>query len=269
MRSRQALLAILAAALVVGLAGCSGSSTSGSNMMAVPEKGVETTASTADQPREIIRNADISVRVVDVRASVARAAEVATNSGGRVASERIDSEGDDANASLTLRVPAEKLDAALASIGSLGTVTSLNVTADDVTATAVDLNARIAALQTSVNRLNELLATAKTTTDLLAIEKELSARQAELDSLTAQRKALSEQVALSTVNVTLWPNSLAAGPAPPGFASGLATGWNTLRTVLAAFVTVAGFAIPFLLALLIIGVPVLLVVTSVRRRRRD
>jgi hypothetical protein len=170
---------------------------------------------------------------------------------------------------MMLRIPAASLDDSLARIGALGTVTSLYITTEDVTAQGVDLDARIAALKTSVTRLNELLAQAKNTGDLLSIEKELSARQAELDSLTAQRKALSESVALSTVTVQISPTSAAAESLPPGFASGLESGWSALKTLVAALITVAGFLLPFALALTVVAIPVLVIVLVVRRRSRD
>jgi hypothetical protein len=59
-----------------------------------------------------------------------------------------------------------------------------------------------------------------------AVGLELTTRQAELDSLVAQRAALSDLVALSTLNVTVDPRSEAAVWTPPGFVSGLESGWN-------------------------------------------
>ena len=65
----------------------------------------------------------------------------------------------------------------------------------------VDLDARIKALQTSVDRMTQLLAQATRIEDLLAIETQLSQRQAELDSLKAQRTWL-ELLFLSTTTMT-------------------------------------------------------------------
>jgi len=270
MARRTALMSGLAALALVALAACGGgSSSSGGEGQVTPDKGgIVTGAPTANQSREIIRYADIALRVDDVRATVRGVTDIAASAGGRVANESIDAMGQSEFATLTLRVPAATLDETLQRIGALGTVTSLIVNSEDVTTQAVDLDARIAALQTSVNRLTELLAEAKNTTDLLAIEQELSARQAELDSLTAQRKALSDQVALSTVNVSIAASTVASRTLPPGFAAGFETGWNALQTVVAAVITVAGFAVPFLLAFLVIAVPIALVIVLVRRARR-
>lgn len=99
-------------------------------------------------------------------------------------------------------------------MGDLGEVLSLNVVAEDVTAQGADLDARIGALEVSITRLRQLLATAETTKDLIDIEAELTARQAELDSLVAQRAALSDQVAQSTLVVSVSPRSEAVAWTP-------------------------------------------------------
>ena len=98
--------------------------------------------------------------------------------------------------------------------------------------------------------------------------RKLPARQAELDSLTAQRAVLADAVALSTVYVSLTPESEAAQFTPPGFLSGLESGWNALRTVVATVITAAGFLLPFALALAVVAVPIIVVVFALRRRRR-
>ena len=274
MRQRTALLGTVAAVLLVALTGCSGGSSSsesssGGNVDSKDSVPAVSGDATVQQPREIVRNADMGIRVDDVRASVGGISAITQSVQGRVSNQSLEAYGAGAeSASMTLRIPAASLDDSLARIGALGTVTSLYISTEDVTAQGIDLDARIAALQTSVTRLQQLLAQAKSTDDLLAIEKELSARQAELDSLVAQRKALSESVALSMVTVQISPTSAASESLPPGFAAGLESGWNALRTATAALITVVGFLLPFVLALIVIGIPVLVITLVVRRRRR-
>jgi len=273
MRYRCALLGAMAAVLLVVLTGCGGSSSSSeySSGGNVDSKDLSSVSGdpTVQQPREVVRNADMGIRVDDVRASVGGITAITQSAQGRVSNESVDTFGGGAEfANMTLRIPASSLDDSLARIGALGTVTSLYISTADVTAQGIDLDARVAALQTSVTRLQQLLAQAKSTGELLAIEKELSARQAELDSLVAQRKALSESVALSTVMVQITPTSVASESLPPGFAAGLGSGWSALRTVTAALVTVAGFMLPFALVLTLVGLAVLVIVLVVRRRRR-
>jgi hypothetical protein len=247
------------------LVGC-GSSGTGDSMESVPVPAEEVLD---DQGREIIRNANMSVRVDDVRASVDDVKSITQQAGGRVSNESVNTTGDALYADITVRVPAEDLDAVIEQVSALGTVLSVNVFAEDVTAQGADLDARIAALQTSVDRLSQLLAAAETTKDLVEIEGELTERQAELDSLVAQREALSELVALSTLSVYLEPSSDAAQWSPPGFLSGLESGWNALRTTIAGLITVAGFALPFLVVAAVVVVPIVVLVVWLNRRRHS
>ena len=98
-----------------------------------------------------------------------------------------------------LRIPSANLDATLADLKRLGTVETATLNATDVTAQSKDIDGRITALQTSVDRLLALMAKATTTADLITIESTLSDRQGQLDSLRAQQKALADQVAMSTI----------------------------------------------------------------------
>lgn len=262
---RAAALMLAAATASLLLAGCAGGDTMSQDELteggAVPAQDVVAQEST----REIIRNADMALRVDDVQVAVDRIDSITAQSGGRIASEEVVSTGDSRYATITARIPAERLDSVITAVGDLGEVLSLNVVAEDVTAQGADLDARIEALEVSIARLRQLLATAETTKDLIDIESELTARQAELDSLVAQRAVLSDQVAQSTLIVSVSPSSEVPAWSPPGFVSGLESGWNALRTVTAALVTLAGFLLPFVAVLALIAVPIILLVF--RRRK--
>lgn len=259
---RYASALILGTAALLALSACAGgdSSTSGEAMP------VQDSVMT-EPGREIIRNADMSVRVDDVRSSTAEATRITRDAGGRISQESVTATGEALYATITARIPADRLDTVIAEMGGLGEVTSLNVFTDDVTAQGADLDARIEALQTSITRLRDLLAQANTTKDLIDIEGELTARQAELDSLVAQRSVLSEAVAMSTLNVYLSPSSEAAEWTPPGFLSGLQSGWNALRTLTAGLITLVGFLLPFIAVLGVLAVPIVILIIWLRRRR--
>ena len=115
-----------------------------------------------------------------------------------------------------------------------------------MTATAVDLDARISALRSSAARLQALMDGAGTTEALLGAEKALSERQEQLESLQSQRSLLADQVELSTLRVHLEPFGVAPAGGPDGFLDGIGTGWRALVTVLGATVVVLGVVLPFL-----------------------
>ena len=221
----------------------------------------------ADQPvqRSIIYTGTITLRVDDVPAAAARVAALATGAGGFVGGDQRQLDADHSTATLTLRVPAEKFAGTLDTIGRDGQERSRSISTDDVTATVVDLDARIKTQQASVDRMRDLLAKAQSITDVATVEAELSKREADLESMQAKQRNLADLTALSTITVTLLGKD-AASPKPPatGFVGGLQHGWHAFLAAIDGLLTVLGALLPFLVVL---GVP-LLVWLRLRRRRR-
>lgn len=281
---------ILAAAGMVLLAACSGTTAEQSAPVAAdgavaevapgvgapqgiaPDQGgagtVATTTTNTSSDRQVVKNAYVSMEVDDVAKSVFAIHGLVKKRNGLIASEETQASGDATSSMITAQIPAADLDAFITDVSALGTVQSVNISAQDVTGQVVDLDARIKALQTSVDRMTQLLAQAQKIDDMLAIETQLSARQAELDSLTAQRKVLGEQVALSTATITLSPKTEIKPVEAPGFLSGLQSGWAAFVSVITVMVTAAGFLLPFaLVAAIFIGAIVFLVLRANRRHR--
>ena len=103
----------------------------------------------------------------------------------------------------TARIPAENYRSFLTAAGEAGNVTSLNESAQDITAEYVDVEARLKALNDQRDRLNALADKAETTADLLEIESQLSDVQYQLESYTGQMRLMDNQVRYSTVDISL------------------------------------------------------------------
>jgi hypothetical protein len=231
------------------------------------EDGSAVTTSTAAD-RQIIRSGYMSMRVEDVGRSASEVRGLAAAANGLISSEDVSTSGDNAYATIQAQVPADRLDGFIKDVSALGTVDTVNLSASDVTAQVVDLDARIDALKTSISRLTQLLAQASRIEDLLAIETQLAQRQSELDALTAQRTYLADQVALSTLTVNLAPLTEEPQVEAPGFVSGLKSGWNAFVSVVMVAVTAVGFLLPWLVLLAILAIPVVLIVIRATRRHR-
>lgn len=171
-------------------------------------------------------------------------------------------------AQLVVRIPAASLTETLDAIKNLGTVQFVSITATDVTAQSQDLDARVAALRASVDRLLGLLTAATTTKDLIDIETALSSRQADLESLESQRRALSDQVELSTITVSFASSATAPTKKPSDFVSGVSVGWQTLISFLGGAIVVVGFLLPWLIAVGLVGCVVFVLVRRAARKRR-
>ena len=217
----------------------------------------------------MIRTAYVTMRVDDVAQATIDVQGLVSRRDGLISAEDAQVSGDNTYATITAQVPAAQLDGFLDDVSALGTVDAVNVTAQDVTTQVVDLDARIAALTTSIDRMSVLLAEAERIEDLLAIEAQLSARQAELDSLLAQRTYLGDQVAMSAVTITMSPVSTPIAEVDaPGFLSGLRSGWAAFTSAIAVAITAAGFLLPFAIILLVVAVPLIAIAVRQSRRRR-
>lgn len=230
----------------------------------------ESSIGPVDPDRDVVTTGSVSVEVDDPAAAADRLAAWLRTVDGRVDSrsetDEDERDGAGAYASLTVRVPADQVDATVEELRGYGDLGAVDVSREDVTTQRVDLDARIDSLSISVQRLQDILADAESTRDLLSVETTLSQRQAELSSLEAQREALGEQVALSTLEVFLGSSDGAETPDPGGFLGGLQDGWNALVSAVDAVVVTVGVVLPWLavVAVLTLG---WLAVRRVRRRR--
>ena len=270
-------IATVAVVLVVGCSGPSDSESGGADggggAGAVSDEGGaagDDGGAAVDADRQVITNASATLAVDDPAGSAQQVSELVESAGGRV-DERTEqtATGDndqDASADLVVRVPADALTDVLADLEELGEVASVSVSRSDVTGQAVDLDARISALQTSVTRLQTLLDEAPTTEALLAAEGALSGRQEQLESLQSQRALLADQVELSTLRVHLQPPGVAPPGGPDGFVDALGTGWNALVSTAGAAVVALGVLLPWLLVAAVIAAVVLVPLRRARRR---
>ena len=255
------------------LTACGSSTTSmgmsDSSISSVPATGDMMVENKVSIDRSIIKTSSLTIRVKNVEKSITQAQDLATQFEGRVDdSSQYKNPGseDSLSANLTIRVPSANLEKALEAFKDLGDVESSSISATDVTMQKVDLDARIAALNTSIERFKQLISSATNTSDLIAAETALAERQAELDSLTAQLKYLSEQVDMSVIYLALLPNDSFSAIKPIGFLAGIEKGFVALLNAAANLTSILGYFIPWIVAILVI-VAIFKLISRIRRNR--
>ena len=275
MRRRFAVTGLILTALL--LTGCSASGTDTSGVVSGPapgavdgfEPGAEPgSGPTKDGTTEaMVITAELVLTVDEPSTTAGEIIDLVREVGGSLAlrEESRDPEGTEAGSRVVLRIPSDEFDAVLPRIIELGKQDSLSVQRVDVGDQIVDLDARITALQTSVDRLLELMSRAGTTESLLAIEQALSDRQASLDSLTAQRQLLGDQVSYATLSISLFPPGIVADPAPDTFWEGLLMGWSSLVTAGSAVLVGLGVLLPWLVVAAFLAGLVVVIVRRIRR----
>lgn len=202
-------------------------------------------ASQLDADREVIVTGSVSVTVGDPRGSAQKVSAYVDSIGGRVDSRSESSDNKYEAAYLEVRVPSNKVTATIAKLKTYGSVTNVSLQNQDVTSQAQDLDARIDALKVSIKRLQKIMAEATTSNELIKAEGALTQRQEQLESLSAQRTSIADQVQLSTLSIELAEKAKADSVSPGGFKGGVIDGWNALVSTLNNIVEFLGIMLPW------------------------
>lgn len=173
--------------------------------------------------------------------------------------------------SMSIRVPAVRFDETMARLASLAfRVTARHESGQDVTEEYVDLENRLESLETSRQRLLEIMQEAETAEVLLDAEQHLTEREAEIEALKGRMQYLSQSAQLSAISIELQPHRLSQ-PVDAGWqpAETVRDAWEALLDGLRGL---ADFTIYFAIAILpwlaVLGLVICLVVFFVRRRRK-
>ena len=235
------------------------------NSSIVPEELPDSTDETA---QKIIYNADINMESTDFDASRDTLLAAVDDCGAWMEYSSLsgDAKDHDRYAYYTVRVPVENYRTFLAAVGEAGSVLDLSETAENITSSYIDVQARLSALEAQRDRLADQ---AETTADLLEIESQLSDVQYQLENYTRQLKNMDQQVSYSTVDIRL---SEVATLTPTGTTFGervvdaFADGWRGFVVFLQGFVLAVIYLWP---VLLVVGIIVALAVTLTKRRRKN
>ena len=107
------------------------------------------------------------------------------------------------SASLTVRIPAERVDEFTEEMSGIANVVSTNLSREDITLSYVATENRVKALQTEEARLLELMEQAETMADLLEIESRLTDVRYELENRASQLRLYDNQVDYATIYLSI------------------------------------------------------------------
>jgi ABC-type Fe3+-hydroxamate transport system substrate-binding protein len=229
---------------------------------------------------KLTRSASLDLRVKDIGTAAARVRTIAAGLQAIVLTEQIGkggpgdplplaSSGRPSSSAtgfgaLTLSVPSDRLDSALDQISKIdGTVLQRTTSSQDVTSQYVDTQSRLKTMSASVERVRALMAQAKDLGQVVALESEVSRREADLEAMQSQLDALRTSVERSTLAVSL----STPGNEPVtvnGFMAGLRSGWDAFTTSASALLRGVGALLPFAVFFALLGAPL----WSWWRRRR-
>ncbi len=202
----------------------------------------------------IIYSGSLNLVVLDSMQTQADVQRLTEEFGGYVAaSESYRYEQGSVTINMTLRVPAAKFDEVMAQLRKLALeINHDSVSSENVTQEYVDLDARLRALEAKATRLEELMEDAEDTEAVLAIYRELSATQQEIEQVKGRMQYLERSAAMATISVTLTPDALSrpvevAGWRPQGTAKRAVEALlSTLQFLGNAFIWILLYVVPVL-----------------------
>ncbi|GII92038.1 DUF4349 domain-containing protein [Sinosporangium siamense] len=222
------------------------------------------------EPRSIIYTASLSVRVRDVPAAADKAKQIVSAAGGHLVREESNSYSRQ-TAELAFKVPPAAYQATLNTLGTaVGERRSLTQNSEDVTEVMADVDSRLKSARSAIDSLRTLLGKAETVGDVLKVERELSDRERELESLQARQKALVSQTTMASITLKLSGTETTAPvplDEPRGFVASIASGWDSLMASGREALAVLGWLIPWLIVIVPAGALLVALRRRVRRRR--
>ena len=167
----------------------------------------------AGADRLVIRNATLTIVVTDPFKAKDTISALAGEMGGFVVSSNtykvpLDGGGEAPEATITIRVLAEKLDDSLQRIKALvknpeTDVLAENTTGQDVTKEYTDLQSRLKNLQQAEEQLREIMASATKPEDVLNVFNQLTQVREQIEVIQGQIQYYREAANLSAISVTI------------------------------------------------------------------
>lgn len=229
---------------------------------------------------KIIRNATVSAETRDFDRALAEIRASAASLGGY--EQSVNTTGKSYHSSdrycrsarLTLRIPADSLDAFLGTVGDLVNVTSQSANSINVTSEYYDIQSRIGVLQSEKVAYEEMLKKSDDVNYLLQIKDRLYDVIEEIEAYETQLRVYDNKVAYSTVSMTLdevIEYSQITTPAD-SFGTRITTAfresWKDFASGFQSFVVWFVSAIPTLLVIAVITGGAIGILLAVRARSR-
>lgn len=173
-----------------------------------PEQTSENTASLTDHSSEkLIHTYHYTTETKEYEAFLKQINEKTQQLDGYIESSETNGGTSDRSnryADITLRIPADEMDAMLSMIQSKSNVTYSKSSVENVTLQYVDMQSHVNALRTEQNTLLELLEKADKLKDIIALQSQLTQVRYEIESYESQLRMYDNRVNYSTLNLTVY-----------------------------------------------------------------
>lgn len=217
--------------------------------------------------RLVMRESYLSLLVKSVVDGQKQVIQTAENLGGYMVQSNLNNPQDAPTASVTVRVPAARLQDALQSLRTLAVkVVSENLSGQDVTDEFVDNEARLATLEKTKAKFEEILDKATNVQDILTVQQQIISLQSQIDAVKGQQNYLEKNAQMARLTAYLSTDELALPYAPSESWRPEVIFKQAVRSLVLE-VRKLGTAIIWLAVYSVVWLPILLLVLFLKRRK--
>ncbi|WP_276483118.1 DUF4349 domain-containing protein [Paraflavitalea pollutisoli] len=198
-----------------------------------------------DWDKKIIKTANLQVEVADYKKYHALLRTAVQAAGGYIANEEQSESDYKIENTLTLKVPVDQFDAAVAALTpGAEKIRVKKITAEDVTGEVVDTRSRLEAKKQVRLRYLDLLRQAKNMEEILQVQNEINSLQENIEAAAGRVQYLTHAAAFSTIQLSFYQvlnPSAVNNDVPPGFGQrillGLGAGLAWIGELLIVLIT--------------------------------
>ena len=189
--------------------------TAGMNRMAPPEPYYEAPPAPDVENRMVISESYLSLLVKDVRESQNQIIQTAKSMGGYMVNSYLNNPQDAPTSTLTVRVASDKFQQALEIYRGMAVkVVSENLSGQDVTDQYVNNEARLATLEQTKAKFEEIFAKAESIDDILNVQQQILNIQSQIDQVVGQQNYLEKNAQMARLTIYLSTDEFALPYAP-------------------------------------------------------
>ena len=176
----------------------------------LPPSSREAPPTTDVEDRLVVRETNLSLLVEEVRQTSDKIISFVETQGGYMVSSTISQPEEAPFATIVVRVPSDTLRETMDYFRSLAIkVSSEHITGRDVTDEYVDIESRLATLEKTKARFEEIMDRATKIDDILRIQREVISLQSQIDSLKGRQQYLEQTARLARVTIHMSTDEIA------------------------------------------------------------
>jgi hypothetical protein len=207
--------------------------------------------------QQIIKNGHLRFETDDLEATAAKIHEGIKKYKGQIQSDTETSDNYALSRIVVIRIPSAGFENFINQVSTgVKHFDVKEISSQDVTEEYIDIDARIKAKKVLETRYFELLKKANKVTEMLEIEKQISALREEIESQEGRLRYIKSRVAMSTLSIEFYKNIESGGGSTVSYGSkmgnAIKSGFNSLSTFLLELLNIWPFILIFVIVFILI-----------------